>query len=152
MRPEAEDSFPPPFGTRHPVYAAAWARPSATMPPSALGWLAVGGSDVQSTAFAGPDHDPVQPLPPPSKLLAGYVDVAFVCVYVLPLVLIRLSYDLVASDRQDGILTLVLVNPIRLRRVLLAAYCCHSSPSPVLVPSSGRSQRSPETRRPSPAP
>lgn len=62
----------------------------------------------------------------PELALAGRFDLAFVAVYLLPLFLIALLYDLVSSERQSGRLTLLLAlpgagRPLWLRRAGLRA-------------------------------
>ena len=56
----------------------------------------------------------------PTHLLAGAVDLAFVLVFVLPLAVLALTYNLVSSEREQGTLTLTACTGADLRRVLLA--------------------------------
>lgn len=49
----------------------------------------------------------------PLKLLSGNFDLAFVLVYLLPLLIIALSFNLLSSEREEGILPLLLAQPIR---------------------------------------
>ncbi|UOQ70224.1 ABC transporter permease [Hymenobacter cellulosilyticus] len=49
----------------------------------------------------------------PMKTLSGNFDLAFVLVYLLPLLIIALSFNLLSAEREEGILTLLLAQPIR---------------------------------------
>ncbi|UOQ69257.1 ABC transporter permease [Hymenobacter volaticus] len=48
----------------------------------------------------------------PTKALNGNFDLAFVLVYLFPLLVIALSFNLLSSEREQGILTLLLAQPI----------------------------------------
>ncbi len=56
----------------------------------------------------------------PLTLLAGRFDLSFVVLYLLPLFLLALSYDLLASEREDGRLALLLIQPVALPRLFTA--------------------------------
>jgi ABC-2 type transport system permease protein len=51
----------------------------------------------------------------PLALLTGRFDFAFVVLYLLPLLLIGLSYDLLSEDKEQGTLALTLAQPIGLK-------------------------------------
>jgi len=55
----------------------------------------------------------------PLSLLDGRFDLAFVIVYLLPLVIIALSYSLLSAEREQGTLALVLSQPLTLSRFAL---------------------------------
>ena len=86
----------------------------AVLPPAPLPLLATGQSDLT------PDHESVvlwklaasgdtrSELENPSHLLAGRFDLAFVLVWLYPLFLLALVYDLMAGDRESGTLRLAL--------------------------------------------
>ncbi|GAB3298084.1 DUF3526 domain-containing protein [Hymenobacter tenuis] len=48
----------------------------------------------------------------PLKLLSGNFDLAFVLVYLLPLLIIALGFNLLSAEREEGILPLLLAQPI----------------------------------------
>lgn len=48
----------------------------------------------------------------PEKLLTGNFDLAFVLIYIFPLFIIALSYNLISGEREGGTLSLLLSNPI----------------------------------------
>lgn len=48
----------------------------------------------------------------PAKALSGNFDLAFVLVYLLPLLIIALSFNLLSGEREQGILPLLLAQPV----------------------------------------
>ncbi|MDZ7632486.1 MAG: DUF3526 domain-containing protein [Gemmatimonadaceae bacterium] len=56
----------------------------------------------------------------PGNLLTGRFDLAFAIVVLFPLVILALSYNMLAGEREDGTLALVLSQPVQLRTLLLA--------------------------------
>ncbi len=105
---------------------------TAVLPPAPLPLLASGQSDLS------PGHESVvlwklaapadsrSELENPSHLMAGRFDLAFVLVWLYPLFLLALVYDLMAGDREAGTLRLALaqgVTPCRwmARRALARA-------------------------------
>ena len=93
------------------------------VPP--LGGLAVGASDlhpyyarvsVRSKAtFMATDE-----VENPHNLLAGRFDLVFVMVWVLPLLLIALTYNTITGERDQGTMAMWRAQPVPARRVLLA--------------------------------
>ena len=56
----------------------------------------------------------------PLTLLAGRFDLAFLIVYLFPLLIIALTYNALSTEREQGTLVMVLAQPVRLRAVLAA--------------------------------
>ncbi|MBO0358094.1 DUF3526 domain-containing protein [Hymenobacter sp. BT186] len=56
----------------------------------------------------------------PMKVLSGNFDLAFVLVYLFPMLIIALSFNLLSSEREEGILVLLLAQPVRPATVLAA--------------------------------
>jgi ABC-2 type transport system permease protein len=54
------------------------------------------------------------------KTLSGNFDLAFVLVYLLPLLIIALCFNLLSAEREESILTLLLAQPVRPATVLSA--------------------------------
>lgn len=91
---------------------------TAVLPPAPLPLLATGQSDLS------PGHENVVlwrlsapadtrfELANPSHLMAGRFDLAFVLVWLFPLFLLALVYDLAAGDREAGTLRLALAQGI----------------------------------------
>ena len=106
----------------------------AVLPPAPLPLLATGQSDVS------PGHESVvlwqlgTPSPTPSELenpshlLAGRFDLAFVLVWLYPLFLLALVYDLMASDREAGTLRLALSQGIAPWRWMARRALAHGLP------------------------
>jgi ABC-2 type transport system permease protein len=95
----------------------------AILPPGPLAPLAIGQADVQpfwalvttrtkQTFFV---NDEIEN---PARLLAGRLDIAFVILVVFPLLVLALTFDVVAGERERGTLALVLAQPVEPRRVL----------------------------------
>jgi ABC-2 type transport system permease protein len=55
----------------------------------------------------------------PVQLLFGSFDLAFVCIYLLPLLVLGFSYNILSSERESGVLRLTMAQPISLYQWLL---------------------------------
>lgn len=104
----------------------------AVLPPAPLPLLATGQSDLSPNYESvvlwklAASTDTRSALENPSHLLAGRFDLAFVLVWLYPLFLLALVYDLMAGDRESGTLRLALSQGISpgtwlLRRALARA-------------------------------
>ncbi|MBN8731283.1 MAG: DUF3526 domain-containing protein [Acidobacteria bacterium] len=90
-----------------------------SMPPAPLAALAVGQSDLLPYYFKlslksrdtllGNDE-----IENPVHLLSGRFDLAFVIIYLFPLLVLALSYNLISSEKEDGTLAMTLSQPVRL--------------------------------------
>jgi len=96
----------------------------AVLPPGPLAAVAVGQRDlapgivhITSQGKLGATGDAT--LAGPTRLMTGAFDLAFVFVYLLPLVIIALTYDLLAGERERGTLALVLAQPVSLATFVL---------------------------------
>lgn len=99
-------------------------KPQASLPPGPLAALGVGQMDLLPATFqvsllgrvaeAGGDT-----LDHPMHLSTGAFDLSFVLLYLLPLLILALSFDVVSREREDGTLKLVLVQAGGLRRWVL---------------------------------
>lgn len=97
----------------------------AVLPPAPLAALSIGQSDLlpyyfrmttdaRETVTAGAE------LENPHRLLSGRFDLAFVLVYLYPLLVLALSYNLLSGEKEQGTLALLLSQPIALRTLVLA--------------------------------
>ena len=96
----------------------------AVMPPTALAPLSVGQSDLlpyyfkistrSKQAFIGNDE-----IENPHNLLTGRFDLSFVIVYILPLLILALSYNIISAEREQGTLQMLLSQPVSLRTVVV---------------------------------
>jgi ABC-2 type transport system permease protein len=97
----------------------------AVLPPAPLGALAVGASDLlpyyaKVSTRSKESFFITDEVENPHHLLAGRFDLAFVVVYLLPLIVLALTYNVVAGEREQGTLALLLATPVPARRLLLA--------------------------------
>ena len=94
------------------------------LPPGPLAAFAAGQTDLQpyrakATLFTRADNlFASYQLQSPLSLLAGRFDLAFVITYLLPLLVIALSYNMIAMERERGTLALALAQPVTLRGLL----------------------------------
>ena len=54
----------------------------------------------------------------PQKLLTGNFDLSFVFIFLLPLLIVALSYNVLSGEREQGTLSLILSNEISIRRLV----------------------------------
>jgi ABC-2 type transport system permease protein len=115
------------WGPRQAAYVPAWAPFFGALPPASTSALAVGQDDIYPPAFVVRPYDTDDSnLAPaaeangnPLKLLVGHFDLAFVVLYLFPLFILALTYDLLSSEREQGVLSLVLSQPVSSRAVVL---------------------------------
>jgi len=96
----------------------------AILPSAPLAPLAVGSSDLfpyytkvsirSKQSFIVNDE-----IENPHNLLAGRFDLSYAVVFVLPLLILALTYNVVSSEREQGTMALMLSQPVSARRVLL---------------------------------
>lgn len=58
----------------------------------------------------------------PLSFLAGRFDLSFVVVYLLPLFVLAMSFNLLSAERENGTLQLLLANPLKLKNLLTAKF------------------------------
>lgn len=106
---------------RLPSVAAGRTAPRyATLPPAPLAALSVGQSDLYPYYFkvssqskqTFTNNDEIEN---PTNLLAGRFDLAFVVIYLYPLLILALSYNLLSSEREQGTLQMMMAQPVGLR-------------------------------------
>lgn len=61
----------------------------------------------------------------PLSFLAGRFDLSFVIIYLLPLFVLALSFNLLSGEREQGILQLLLSQPLKLKDLLTAKLMAH---------------------------
>jgi ABC-2 type transport system permease protein len=95
------------------------------LPPAPLAALTIGQTDLL------PNVLPLNPGPPPSllgtaepenphRLLLGHFDATFVVIHLAPLLVLALTYALLAGERERGTLPLLLTQPLTLRTLVAA--------------------------------
>lgn len=100
------------FGARH-----------AVMPSRPLAALALGQSDMLPNYFKVTYHSKVHfihnsDIENPWHLLSGRFDMAFVIIYLFPLLIFALSYNLLAAEREQGTLRMLLSQPLGLSTIV----------------------------------
>lgn len=91
----------------------------AVLPPIALAATAIGQSDLNPpyVKVSADNKDTFafnEEIENPSNLLAGNFDLAFVAVFLLPLLILALSYNVLSAEREQGTLAITLSNPVPL--------------------------------------
>lgn len=100
-------------------------RRAATLPPGPLAPVSIGQRDLlPHTVFVTTqarlaDEGDAGDGSSPTRRMAGAFDLAFVWVFLLPLVIIALTYDLLSGERERGTLDLVLSQPVSLASFVL---------------------------------
>ncbi len=97
----------------------------AVMPHDSLAPLSVGQSDVQPFYYrvtAHPSHTflSASEIQNPLTQMTGSFDVAFVMIFVLPILIIAISFDLMSSEKEGGMLGLIAAQGVSLRTLILA--------------------------------
>ena len=95
----------------------------ALVPPAPLAALAVGQSDVYPSYLkitarhldALVTGDQIEH---PLAVASGHLDVAFLVLFLYPLLIFAVSFDLTATERDRGTLRMVLAQPVSLREVV----------------------------------
>lgn len=95
----------------------------AVMPSAALAPIALGQSDLFPGQFKVTHQSKVNflhnnDIENPWHLLSGHFDLAFVIVYLLPLLIFALSYNLLSAEKEDGTLRLLLSQPMELTTLI----------------------------------
>lgn len=95
-----------------------------TMPAGNMAFIATGQSDIYThyimpTVFADEFAINVTEMSSPIQLLFGSFDLVFVVVYLLPLIIIAFSYNILSEERERGSLRLLAAQPISIRTWLL---------------------------------
>lgn len=110
---------------RHPGWAASDSGPMyAVMPSLPLAPLALGQTDLLSTIvpvkaetkFSYLDETNIEN---PWRLLNGHIDPAFVIIYLLPLLIFAMSYNMLSAEREQGTLKMLLAQKLSLSTLLL---------------------------------
>jgi ABC-2 type transport system permease protein len=92
----------------------------ALAPPAPLSALSVGQSDLypyyfKVTSQSKQTFTANDEIENPTNLLAGRFDLAFVIIYLYPLLILALSYNLISAEREQGTLAMMMSQPVSLR-------------------------------------
>src|SRR5262245_9770670 len=94
-----------------------------TIPNAPLAALAIGQSDMMPNYYRITYLSKVQfmydtEIENPWNLLSGHFDLAFVIVFVLPLLVITLGYNLLSAEREQGTLRMLCSQPVTIATLL----------------------------------
>lgn len=91
----------------------------AMLPPGPLAPLAIGQSDLLPYYFkvsteARENIVAATEIENPNRLLAGRFDLAFAVIYLYPLLILALTYNMLSAEQEQGTLSLALSQPVSL--------------------------------------
>ncbi|HJP37831.1 MAG: ABC transporter permease subunit [Gammaproteobacteria bacterium] len=112
----------PPQGTNAGAVGAETSK-YVTLPPTGLAALSVGQSDIQLNYLpislaTTLDVTKNLELENPINLSTGSFDIAFVVIFLLPIFILAMSYDLLSSEKERGTLAMILAHPISIRELM----------------------------------
>lgn len=95
----------------------------AVLPPAPLAALSVGQSDITLNYVPVSMRNVIDvtkenEIENPVNLKTGSFDIAFVVVFLLPIFILAMSYDLLSSEKERGTLAMVLAHPVTLRKLM----------------------------------
>ena len=106
------------WGPRSPYYIGSYQGTVMAYPGNPLAAFSIGQNDLQPTAMkvtvAGITPARIATLENPFKLLVGHFDLAFVFLYIYPLLIIALTFGLTSVERESGLLRMLLAQPLKL--------------------------------------
>ncbi|MEP0369035.1 MAG: DUF3526 domain-containing protein [Cyclobacteriaceae bacterium] len=96
----------------------------AAMPPNEMAIIATGQSDiythhVQPVLYGESFELNYTELANPVQLMFGNFDLSFVLIYLLPLIVIAFTYNILSREREQGILQVVASHPISIYKWLM---------------------------------
>ncbi len=127
----------PPQGTNAGAVGAETAA-FVILPPTGLAALSVGQSDIQLNYLPvsmGTTLDMVKniEIDNPVNLQAGPLDIAFVVIFLLPIFILAMTYDLLSSEKERGTLSMILAHPVSLREFLASKIAARASVMLIVV-------------------
>ena len=110
---DVHEDLPPYRDPRNAVFVGSSGGQAAFLNPEPLALVAVGLSDIfpQVLKVTTASKDTflfADEIENPSNLLSGSIDLAFVIVFVLPIVILALCFNLISSEREQGTLAMTL--------------------------------------------
>ena len=95
----------------------------AVLPPTGLAALSLGQNDMTLTYIPVSMKNAIEitkqeEIENPVNLKTGPFDIAFVVIFLMPIFILAMSYDLLSSEQERGTLAMVLAHPISLRKLM----------------------------------
>lgn len=95
----------------------------AVLPATGLAAFAVGQSDIQASYVPVNTESIINvfqegEIGNPLNMMRGSFDIAFVVIFLLPIFILSISYDMLSSEKERGTLAMVLSHPISLRKLM----------------------------------
>ncbi|HEU0180441.1 MAG TPA: DUF3526 domain-containing protein [Blastocatellia bacterium] len=115
------------YGPRDSLYVGAWNALKIVPPPSPLMALAIGQSDLYPSSYRlglegrlewQARGRVVQQVENPLIEMAGRFDLAFVVIYLYPLLILAISFNMISGEKESGALGLALSQPVSLRALV----------------------------------
>lgn len=126
------------WGPRSPYTVGMWYGTQVVAEPPPLSALAVGQRDLypaahqvvagNSLALGSSDA-----LENPLALAAGHFDLTFVLLYLLPFLVLAFSFDLTSSERETGMLRMLLAEPVSLSTLVVGKLLARGAHIALLV-------------------
>ena len=112
----------PPQGTNAGVVGSTTAK-YLRLPPTGLAAFSIGQSDIQLSyvpVSMNPTMDMTKEneLENPINLMTGSFDIAFAVIFLLPIFILAISYDLLAREKERGTLAMILAHPVSLKELM----------------------------------
>lgn len=97
----------------------------ALLPATGMAAFAVGQSDIQLAYIPVTSNSIITvtrdtELGNPVNLKRGAFDMSFVVIFLLPIFILAISYDMLSSEKERGTLSMVLSHPVSLRKLMLS--------------------------------
>lgn len=99
------------------------------LPPGLLAPLAIGQSDLLPYYFkvSTDSRETIMAsneIENPNRLLAGRFDLALVLIFLYPLLILALTYNMLSVEQEQGTLALVLSQPVSLATLVTGVSAC----------------------------
>lgn len=114
---EANPETPPPSAASPGALGLSVLSHYTVLPPTPLAALSIGQTDVQPIYYKVSAHPALSflnetEIQNPLNVLAGSFDVAFIIVFVLPIFIVALTFDLMSKEKERGVLGLVVAHGV----------------------------------------
>jgi ABC-2 type transport system permease protein len=132
---QAEAKYWGKWGPRDPIFVGAWNAPRIVPSPSPFTVLAIGQSELFPSSYKiGIDgklewqsrQRVIQQLDNPLLLKADRFDLAFVILYLYPMLILAISFNLMSGEKESRTLGLLLAQPVSIRSIVIGKVVCRA--------------------------